>query len=175
MKAARAAGCLVGIAAAIALLAVNRPAMGERVAGAEVIVSAGQTGELAVSPAAPEPLIRAAALHPGDESGASTVTITNQTGQVQWVRVGGRASEPSLDRALTLRVSGPGGALASGALADLGTPGGAPLVLSPGESAVVTASISLAAEAPEGWQAARVEVSLVFAARAAHAGSQGTR
>lgn len=158
---ARATGFLIGVALAAAVLAGERPAEGGSAVGAEISMYADLNGELAVSPAGPASFLRAPALRPGEPAGGE-LRIRNQTGQSQEVRVSALGSSPALDDALELTLSAAGRRLRSGSLGKLGAAGGGALVLAPGEDAAIAAVASIRAEPPPSWEAALVDVALLF-------------
>jgi hypothetical protein len=156
---ARLAGTLVGVAAAAALLLASRPASGGTAVGADVSVYANQTGELAVSPPGPKPLIDARALRPGDIA-SGHFRVANQTGVRERIRLEATPSAHSLDGALTVRLSSQGRTLGGGLIGSFEATRG--LVLDPGRSADVRARVSLPDDAGPDVAAALVQVAITF-------------
>jgi hypothetical protein len=150
---------LVGVAAAAALLLASRPASGGTAVGADVSVYANQTGELAVSPPGPKPLLEAPALRPGD-SASGHFRVANQTGVRERIRLEATPSAHSLDRTLTVRLSSEGRALGRGLLGSYEST--RRLVLDPGQAADVTAHVSLPQDAGPDVAAALVQVAITF-------------
>jgi hypothetical protein len=158
---ARLAGCLVGVAAAATLVLASRPASGGAAVGADVGVYANQTGELAVSPPGPAKFIDAPTLRPG-QSVSGQFSVANQTGIGQRIALVPLPSGHELDDELELRLSSGGALLGSGTLGSLANGGNRPLVLAPGQSAVVEATASLPPDAGSDVAAALVDVSIDF-------------
>lgn len=161
MRWARLAGCLVGVACAAALVLASRPASGGAAVGADIGFYANQTGELAVSPPGPAKFIDSAALRPG-QSVSGDFSVTNQTGIRETISLVPLASAHELDSSLLVRLSSGGTTLEQGSLGSLGSAAGRPLVVEPGESAVVTATASLPAGAGDDVAAALVDVAITF-------------
>jgi len=161
MRTARLAGFAVGAALAAALLLASRPAAGGAAAGADVSVYANQTGELAVDPPGPATFIDAPRLHPG-HSASGSFRLINQTGVTEHVRLAAIPSSHGLDDKLSLRLQGQGETLADGTLASLASGGERRLVLRPGETAKVGATVTLAPDAGPGAAAALVDVAIHF-------------
>jgi hypothetical protein len=161
MRGARLAGLVVGIALAAALLLASRPASGGEAVGAAVGFYANQTGELAVSPPGPAKFIDESALRAG-HSVSGEFEVTNQTGIRGEIRLTALPSAHELDELLNVRLSARGKTLAAGALGDLASADGKPLILASGHSATVTATVSLASGAREDAAAALVDVTIGF-------------
>jgi hypothetical protein len=152
----------MGAILALTLLWSSRPEADPGELGAHVTFHANLTGELGVAPAGPEPFLRDDALRPGGTT-EGTFDLTNQTGAPLTIRFRALSSEPSLDEFLQVALSSHGTALASGTLASLGTPGGTPLVLSPGETRPVSLTATLDPAAGPAAAAALVDVGVSFA------------
>lgn len=161
MRRARLAGCLVGVALAAALVLASRPASGGQAVGADVGFYANQTGELAVSPPGPAKFIDASALRPG-QSVSGDFSVANQTGIREAINLSPLPSAHDLDDALELRLSSGGRTLEEGTLGSLAHGGGRPLILEPGQSAVVTTTASLPRSAGDEAAAALVDVAINF-------------
>jgi len=166
MRTARLAGFAVGAALAAALLLASRPAAGGAAAGADVSVYANQTGELAVSPPGPNTFVDAPRLHPG-QSASGSFRLTNQTGMAEAIGLAAAPSSHRLDETLSMRLTSRGRTLANGTLAALSASGERKLVLGPGETSKVTATVSLAPNAGADAAAALVDVAIHFELRAA--------
>ena len=84
--AVRGAALFLGLAIAFSAVVAWRVPPGEGVLGADVVLAAMPTGELAVDPTGP--FLSAAALQPGPEAGAATeeLALTNITAVPQVVR-----------------------------------------------------------------------------------------
>ncbi len=141
---ARIWGALAGLVAAGALLIASHPAQGGAAVGAEVTAHADITGELSVTPADPADFIHVRTLRPGEDATGS-VTVTNETGQAQRVRARAIPSDPSLASVVEF------------AFADGGT-----VVLRPGESAPISAGVSVSPTAGSRWQAALIDYAVLL-------------
>ena len=161
MGRARLAGCLVGVALAAALVLASRPASGGQAVGADVDFYANQTGELAVSPAGPAKFIDAPELRPG-QAASGNISVTNQTGIREAIRLTALPSAHELDEDLGITLSGGGVTLRQGVLGSLAKQGGRPLLIDPGKSAVVTATATLPPGAGGDVAAALVDVAIHF-------------
>jgi hypothetical protein len=161
MRTARLAGLLVGVALATVLVLASRPASGGQAVGAEVGFYANQTGELAVSPAGPAKFIDAKALRPG-QSASGDFQVTNQTGIREAISLSALPSAHQLDEALEVRMSRGGTTLAAGRLGSLAQASGTPLVLGPGQSAVVSTTVTLPPGPGDDIAAALVDVAITF-------------
>jgi hypothetical protein len=144
---ARAIGAAVGITAAATVLIASHPAQGGAAVGAEVTAHADLTGELAVSPAGPADFLRARSLHPGESANAS-FSVTNQTGHPQAIRAEAIPSDLKLAQLVTLTF-GDGGHL----------------LLGPGQSGRITATVTLAQAAGSHWQAALIDYGVLLRSR----------
>jgi hypothetical protein len=142
--AARIGGALAGILAAGALLIASLPAQGGAAVGTEVTAHADVTGELSVSPADPADFLHARWLQPG-ESRSGALIVTNQTGQTQVVHARAAGSDPELERLIPLSLGGDGR-----------------LVLAPGQSGSITATVSLAPSPGSRWQAALIDYAVTL-------------
>ena len=162
---ARATGCALGAALALALIAGSRPAGGEGAVGAEVSVYANRTGELAVTPAGPQKFLHEPALMAGHTASGSFV-LTNQTGDRLMIRMAALGSQHSLDDSLGIKISAGGVRLASGTLGELAAAAGKPLPMAPGARRRVEVAVSLPAHS-SGTRAAAalVDVAIDFRVR----------
>lgn len=164
IRVARLAGLAAGVALAVAVIVASLPASGASAVGADVIVYANQTGELAASPAGPKAFIDDAAMHPG-QSASGSFRIANQTGVTESIRLSALPSVPDLNDTLELGLRNAGRTLRTGTIGELAKPGGVALVLGPGESTTVDATAHLEPAAGTGAAAALVEVAIHFDAR----------
>ena len=142
--AARAIGAAIGVAAAAAVLVASHPAQGGAAVGTEVTAHADMTGELAVSPAAPENFLHAHSLHPG-ESESGSFSVSNQTGRAQAIHLRAIASDPKLAHLVALTFSH-----------------GGRVLLAPGQSERITATATLARAAGTHWQAALIDYAVLL-------------
>ncbi len=124
---------------------------------------ANQTGEFAVSPPGPATFIDDRALHPG-QTVSGSFRIANQTGVTKSILLSAEPSASDLNATLRLRLASGGETLREGPLDRLGTPGGKPLVVAPGESATVDLAAHLETADGDGAAAALVQVAIQFEA-----------
>lgn len=159
---ARAVGIVAGAALAAALVVAFRVPPGTGAPGADVVVAAAPTGELAVSPAGN--VLAKAGLRPG-EVVRGTLEVTNQTGSRVAVRVRGAGEARDLDRLLLVRIEAGGINIFAGHL-DALRRGTRPFPLASGARETLTVSVSL----PRGSgvrSAARIaSVALMFSTEA---------
>jgi hypothetical protein len=88
--------------------------------------------------------------------------VTNQTGIREAIRLSALPSAHRLDDALEVRMSSGGAMLAEGRLGSLSKGSGKPLVLGPGQSAVVSTTAVLPPGPGDDIAAALVDVAIAF-------------
>lgn len=156
----RAVAAAIGAGLLIALVAMARPAGGHGgVMPASLRFSAAPDGALAVTPAAPRPLLASDSLRPGGQV-AGTLRLRNQTGSRLAVGLRAEPSSTALDGLARVRVSVGRRLLADTTLQALrqGTPGR--LALAPGAAVRLRIVASLPADTA-GYEGASVAVLLV--------------
>jgi hypothetical protein len=170
-RGARISGCVLGVLLAAAFLIGSRPAMGGQALGAEVSVTANPTGELSVTPAAPTPVLHERAIKPGEVPVSGTLELRNQTGEALSVQIGALTSAHELDDSLQVEFRSGSEMLRSGPVGGMRAPGGTPLLLEAGAAVPLTASVSLAEGAPNGWEAVLADIGVIFTVQPAGAPS----
>jgi len=113
---ARAIGALLGLGLALAIVLVARPSASGAGLTATVRFSIPLSGELATSPPAPQPVLVADSLRPGEGRTAGGFLLHNQTPRAMTLNFTARPSGTALDGLLQVRLSAAGQTLASGAL-----------------------------------------------------------
>jgi hypothetical protein len=160
-KLARAFGLALGLGLVVATIVVAAPAGGHGgVLPASLRVEAGQDGAIAVSPAAPEPVLRAPSMRPGSHA-SGTLSLTNQTGEVLAVGLRAEPSSTALDGLAHVRIEGGGELLADTTLQALRRRSEGSVRLAPGEAAKLRVRVSIPADAETGYEGASVGVTLV--------------
>jgi hypothetical protein len=138
----RIALAAVGAGLAVLVLMADQPGAGPHSLPARAAVSMPASGELAVEPATPDPLLRAG-LEPGEEA-VGYVSVANQTAVPQRMRFvatgGGRELDGLLSVSLRAGSSGP--LLYDGSLETLRSGGGS-LLLSVGEANRLEVTVAL--------------------------------
>ena len=100
----RLASLAAGLLAAAAVLSASAVPAGRGALGAELLLNANSTGELAVDPAG-APFLRARDLRPSGHSSEGALVLANQTSRALDVRVRSRPHDRSLDQALSMAVN----------------------------------------------------------------------
>ncbi len=103
-RVARVAGVLLGAGVALALLTAARPSANFARLPASASFTVPLTGELAVTPAPPRPLLVARALMPGGPPAVASFTVRNQTGKTLAVAFRAHATARDLDGLLRIRL-----------------------------------------------------------------------
>ena len=157
---ARGIGFLMGVAAAFALLLSWRVPGGDGRLGADVLVAAASTGEIAV--ARPGPLLSATGMSPGSEAAAGSLTIYNRSPLTMSVHVKAVPSNHDLDDLLWVSIEANGDNLYRGPLGTLseGTPNG--FLLAPGDGRDLSISAWLPTSAGSGYEARIASIDLTF-------------
>jgi hypothetical protein len=116
---ARAIGALLGLGLALAIVLVARPSASGAGLTATVRFSIPPSAELARTPPAPQPVLVADSLRPGEGRTAGSILLHNQTPDAMMLNFTARPSGTALDGLLQVRLSAAGQTLASGALQGL--------------------------------------------------------
>ena len=159
-KFTRAAGAATGFVLVAALIVAARPAGGEGgVLPASIRFLGLGDGAVALSPAAPRPLLLSGPLRPGDGASGSVV-VRNQTGATLAVRLRAHPDSTALDGLARVRLQTAGETLFDGTLQALreGTP--VPLRLGPGAERRLRVTATLPAAVETGYEGRRVDVNL---------------
>jgi hypothetical protein len=102
--AARVAGVLLGAGVALALLIAARPSASFPRLPASAAFTIAVSGELAVTPAAGRPLLRARALTPGGAHATARFRVRNQTGSTLEIGFRAQGAAHELDGLLRIRL-----------------------------------------------------------------------
>jgi hypothetical protein len=160
-KLARAFGLALGLGLVVATILVAAPAGGHGgVLPASLRFAAAQDGAVAVSPAAPKPLLRATAMRPGSHA-SGELRLTNQTGEKLSVGLRAEPSSTALDGLAHVRIESGGKVLADTTLQALRAGSEGSVRLAPGESAKLRVRVSIPADTETGYEGASVQVTLV--------------
>lgn len=111
---ARAAGAVLGIGLAVALILFSRPGAAGSPLPAAVDFEVAPTGELEISPPPPHPAFVAAGLRPGGQHDVGVFGIRNQTGDDLAVALKATADSTALDGLVQVRI----GEIGSGRVLD---------------------------------------------------------
>jgi hypothetical protein len=163
---ARRAGFVLGLAAVAAcVLAWRVPPGAGRLGGADVIFSAGPTGELDLRPAGPVLSVRE--LSPSSGVVRGSAEVTNRTGRRLVVRVRALPDSRALDRSVQVELRGGASPFFRGPLGTLRRWTRRGFVLRPGETGRLEVRAWIPGAAPGSYQGAIASVPLELAARAA--------
>ena len=124
------------------------------------------TGELAISPIG-RPVLEGSALRPGGRGESGTVKIRNETPTALNVSLRTSAIQKELNRSAWIQVTDGSETIIKTRLADARRWSNGSVLLKPGEGRRLDARIWIPADAPEGWQAGRGDLTLEFRGRAA--------
>jgi len=116
---ARAAGGLLGICLATALLLASRPGASAAPFPASVRIAVAPTGELEVAPPPPRPALVASALRPAGPRARGGLLVRNQTGGELAVALKAETDSTALNGLLRVRVQSEGRLLAETSLEGL--------------------------------------------------------
>jgi hypothetical protein len=158
----RAAGGLLGVCLAVTTIVLALPSGGRGgVLPASLDIAVRAPGALAVTPAAPRPLLHAPAMRPGGPAAAAELEIANQTGQP--LRLGFRAapSSSALDGVVRVRIASGGRTIADEMLAQLRSGGESTLSLARGARRTLRVSVRIPAEVATGYEGRHVRLELV--------------
>ena len=156
---ARAAGGLLGVCLAAALLLASRPSANAAPFPASVRVVVAPTGELEVVPPPPRPALAGHALRPGGPRASGGFLIRNQTGGELAVALKAEADSTTLNGLLRVRVRSGSRVLADTTLEGLELrPIG--LRLASGQRARLKLEAWLPRDVLSGYEGSEVEVSL---------------
>jgi hypothetical protein len=156
----RAIGAAIGLGLVAALIVAARPAGGHGgVLPAELRLTAGLDGAVALEPAAPRPLLDSGPMRPGSRAGG-TVSVRNQTGTALAVRLRARPDSTALDGTAHVRLVSRGRVLFDETLQAL-RQGSEAIRLAPGASAPVRVTAWIPAETETGYEGRHVAVEFV--------------
>lgn len=157
----RALGALAGIALAAAFVATARPSAEVPSLPATASFTVPLSGELAVTPAFPRPVLVADGLRPGGPRSSETFSLGNQTSATLGIDFRAEAVATGLDGLLQVRLSSAGAILADSTLQGLRSGSATPLELAPGNSAEVRVETWIPASIDSGYESRSAEVSLI--------------
>jgi hypothetical protein len=155
---ARAAGAILGIALAAALLVTSRPAAMPASLPANAEFTVGMTGELEVTPAATEPVLTAR-LQPADRV-TESFEVRNQTGETLDVGFAARAASHELDGLLNVRLVADSRTMADTTLQGLRQGTTTPIVLASGEAATLRLTASIPDDVVDGYEGRIADITL---------------
>ena len=157
---ARAVGCVFGLGLAFTVLLVARPSASAARMTATVRFAVPLSGELAVTPRAPEHCLIAAGLRPGGAPATGRFEAQNQTGETIAVGFRARRSSSALDGLVRVRLSVGGRSLADTTLQGLGRASDTVLI-GPGSSRKIKVEAWMPQNVGDGYEGRDIEVSLV--------------
>ena len=157
---ARAAGAMVGIGLALALLVLARPGAAGSPLAAGVRVAVEPSGELEIVPVPPRPALVAEGLRPGGPEATGGFAVRNQTGSALAVALTAQADSTALDGLLRVQVRAVGRLLADGTLESL-RKRPPRLRLASGQRARLSLRVWLPPDVFSGYEGVLVEASLV--------------
>jgi hypothetical protein len=156
---ARAAGALLGICLAVALLLVSRPDAAGAPLPASVRIAVAPVGELEIAPAPPRAALVANALRPGGRPARGAFTARNQTGEDLTVVLQADADSTALNGLLGVRVGAGNGPVEQTTLEGLRLHP-IRLRLDSGQRTRLRLEAWLPAEVLSGYEGRQVEVTL---------------
>lgn len=157
----RALGALAGIALAGAFVATARPSGDVPSLPASASFTVPLSGELAVSPAFPRPVLSADELRPGSPRSSATFSLGNQTSATLGIDFRAAAVATGLDGLLRVRLSSGDTVLADTTLQGLRSGSAIPLEVDAGSVAEVRVETWIPASIDSGFESRVAEVSLV--------------
>lgn len=152
--------CLVAAWIALAGRPADAPAP-----SASIRLGTLATGELAISPIG-KPVLEGTALRPGGPGETGAVSIRNETPKALDVSLRTSAIQKELNGSAWIQVTDGGDTILRTRLRDAHAWSRSTLHLNPGEGSRLNARIWIPAGAPEGWQAARGDLTLEFRGKA---------
>jgi hypothetical protein len=157
----RAAGALIGLAIALALLVAARPGEAGPGLPASVRFDVSPPGELALAPAPPSPALVADSLRPGGQRRAAAFELQNQSGRAMAVSLRGEPDSRSLDGLLRIRLSVGRRVLADTTLQGLRKGSGSVVSLRPGQARRFELRTWIPANVTTGYEGRLVTVHLI--------------
>jgi hypothetical protein len=163
----RTIGAILGIGGAALLLVAARPDATVSRLPATLRVTAGVTGELAVTPSAPRPVLISRALIPGGPVAAAGFTIRNQTGKALIVGFRVRGARSALESLLRLRLGNTGSPLADTTLQGLRRGSASTVRLASGSTRRLRVEAWIPADVTDGYEGQQAVIALTPTIRAA--------
>jgi hypothetical protein len=158
-------GLLTGIFAVAAWLVLTGKPAAAPAPAASVRVAALVNGELGMEPLG-EPILRDSSLRPGRRGASGTLRVRNQTPLAADFAVRTKSTDGDLDGAGWIEIADGGKRLLRTTLATSHAWSAQTLRLASGESRKLRVRVWIPDRAPDGWQAARGDVSLEFSSNA---------
>ena len=140
-KRARVLGAAAGLALAVVVVAGWAMPGGSAPAGADVRLTTGPTGELAVAPGGP--LLAATGMRPGTERRGSPFVVRNQTPIALLVTPRATPAVSDLDDDVLVELAVDGAPIGKASLRGLRAGGAGSFVLAPGQARTLTARAEL--------------------------------
>jgi hypothetical protein len=166
----RSAGAIIGLAAALALVAAARPSSSMPGLPASIRFTVAPPGTLAVTPAPPAPVLDAKHLVPGGRRLTADLGVQNQSGITLQVGIHATAAVHNLDGLLRIRIASGGRVLADTTLQALRR-GIALGKLTSGAMRQIHIAAWIPGAITDGYQGIVVEGSFGFTARPIGAGA----
>jgi hypothetical protein len=157
----RALGAALGIGLAVAIVFLARPSASGVGLTATVRFSIPPSAELARTPPAPQPILIAASLRPGNGRAASSFELHNQTAETGTFDFVARPSSTALDGLLQVRLRAGAQTLASGALQGMLAGSTSTLRLPSGATRRLELEAWMPADVGDGYEGRLVDVSLI--------------
>jgi hypothetical protein len=157
----RALGALAGIALAAGLVATARPSDEVPSLPASARFTVPLSGELAVDPAFPRPVLEAAGLRPDGPHAAASFDLRNQTGKTLGVAFRAKSGASGLDGLLRVRLRSAGKTIADATLQGLRAGSDVPVELASGAGAEIRVEAWIPVSVDSGYESRSANVSLV--------------
>lgn len=158
-------GLLVGFCVVAAWVAIAGQPADAPAPSASIRLGTLATGELAISPIG-KPVLEGSALRPGGRGEAGTVAIRNETPKALEVALRTSAIQKELNGSAWIQVKDGGDTIMRTRLANSQAWSKTFIRLDSGEATRLNARVWIPKGAPEGWQAARGDLTLEFRGRA---------
>jgi hypothetical protein len=153
-------GCALGLGLALMIVLVARPSANVAGLSATVRFTVPLSGELAVTPPAPLPVLVADRLRPGSPRATGRFEVQNQTGKTIGLGFRARPSSTALNGLVRVRLSAAGRLLADTTLQGALRTDGA-LRLPPGGTRQIELQAWMPLNVGDGYEGRQVDVSLL--------------
>jgi hypothetical protein len=157
---ARTMGSALGLGLAAAIVLASWPAANANGLTATVRFSVPPSGELAVTPTSPRPVLVAAGLRPGSTPAVSSFEVQNQTASPMALRFRAQPNSTALDGLLQVRLSSGRLTLSRTSLQGLLQGSATPLQLPAGASQRVLLEAWMPSTVGDGYEGRLIDVSL---------------
>jgi hypothetical protein len=158
---ARTIGALLGLGLALAIVLIARPSASGAGLTATARFSIPPSGELARTPPAPQPILVADSLRPGEGRTTGSFLLHNQTPRAMMLSFVARPSGTALDGLLQVHLSAAGQTLASGALQGLLHGSAGSLRLPSGATRRLELATWMPPDVGDGYEGRLIHVSLI--------------